>query len=282
MDHLRQMMLFRTLVDKGSFTSASEALGLSKSVLSQHLKSLEGALGTQLLQRTTRSQVLTPTGREFYRQCCDIGDRVSLAWDRARESSGTLGGSIRISLPHALMEPVSAALASLVSAHPEIEPELVTQDTQVDLVAEGVDLAIRVGKVPSSSLKQRRIGQFRETLVMAQNCSRQEHYVANSWEASQVVSHLTGPEGKQRQLSFVPKVRANDLPSVLALVRTGLGVARVPTFLLEREASLTPLLPGYTTEPVGVFAVHSYQQPPALVRAVTEAVAEKLFEKPAS
>ncbi|WP_035415853.1 LysR family transcriptional regulator [Ferrimonas kyonanensis] len=276
MDHLRQMMLFRTLVDKGSFTSASEALGLSKSVLSQHLKSLEGALGTQLLQRTTRSQVLTPTGREFYRQCCDIGDRVSLAWDRARESSGTLAGPIRISLPHALMEPVAAALAALVIAHPAIEPELVTEDTQVDLVSEGVDLAIRVGKMPSSSLKQRRIGQFRETLAMAQGCVRQDHYVANGWEASQVVCHLVGPKGEHKQLCFTPSVRAKDLPSVLALASAGLGVARVPTFLMQRQASLIPLLPGYTTEPVGVFAVHGYQQPPALVRAVTEAVAAKL------
>ena len=91
-DHLRHMLLFRTLVDAGTLTAAAEQLSLSKSVLSQHLKALEQALGVQLLQRTTRKQVLTPAGQEFYQRCADIEHLVDVAWQTARDSQQGLSG----------------------------------------------------------------------------------------------------------------------------------------------------------------------------------------------
>ena len=164
-DYLRPMAIFCKVVDCGSISGAAKELNLSKSVVSQHLKSLEQALGVQLLNRTTRRQVLTPAGRDFYQQCTRVQNISQQAWDDARQAQQQAVGSVSISAPHALIEQVVApAIGALVAEHGRISPRLNADDQRVNLIGDDIDLAIRVGRMPSSDYMQRKLGQFREVL----------------------------------------------------------------------------------------------------------------------
>lgn len=286
-DHVRHMLLFRTLVEAGSLTAAAEQLQLSKSVLSQHLKSLEQALGVQLLQRTTRRQTLTPAGQLFYQQCGDIQRQVDLAWQTARDSQQQLAGPLRITAPYALMDSVIApVIAELVAQHPQTQPSLIADDQRLDLLEHHIDLAIRVGESPDSSLRQRKIGQFSDVLAASsaymeqrpplsgENCSEHE-FIANAWQGSK--SRLTLYRGEKQLLLDIHARRfANNLNGVLALARAGAGIAYIPEFVAASEPALQTLLPGFRSDAVNVYALHPYQPLPRLVRHAIEEIERHL------
>ena len=286
-DHLRHMMLFRTLVDAGTLTAAAEQLGLSKSVLSQHLKALEQALGVQLLQRTTRKQVLTPAGQEFYRRCCEIERQVDSAWQTARDNQQGLSGPIRITAPYALMDAVVApAIAALVAQHPEIQPDLIAEDKQLNLLEQRIDLAIRVGESPDSSLRQRKLGEFSDVLAASEGYLRSrpaltrdsagEHeFIRNAWQGQTSELNLSnGTESHTIQLRASRS--ANNLNAVLALARAGAGLAYIPGFILEREAGLTEAMAGFSSSAVNVYALHPYQPLPKLVQHSIDGIEQQL------
>ncbi|CAA0097780.1 HTH-type transcriptional regulator PgrR [BD1-7 clade bacterium] len=286
-DYLRHMMLFRVLVESGSLTAAAEQLSLSKSVLSQHLKALEVGLGVELLHRTTRRQSLTPAGRDFYQACCDIEFKASQAWQQAQASQDHLSGSIRITAPHALMNPIVApAMIELTKNNLDIVPELIAEDRQVDLIAANIDLAIRVGRMPDSNLKQRKIGEFNETLVTSSTINKEldvtnasdMRYIANEWEAPNVHHTLHHRDGRQKTWRFKRTIKANNIETVMLMVKQGLGTACVPEFLCGPNSGLTALVEGFRKIDVSVYAVHAYQsgRAPALVDAAIEIISSNM------
>ena len=170
MNRLRQMSVFAHIVEAGSITAAAESLQLSKSVVSQHLKSLETDIGVALLKRTTRRQTLTTAGEKFYEQCRKLNDVANSAWTEAQDSLREPQGKVRITAPNALMGAlVAPAIGELLSRYPKLEPELISSDSQLNLFEDNIDLAIRVGRSPQSNVKQRRIGEFRDVLCMSQS-----------------------------------------------------------------------------------------------------------------
>ncbi|WP_298439408.1 LysR family transcriptional regulator [uncultured Ferrimonas sp.] len=282
-DHLRQMMLFQALVERGSITAAAEQLQLSKSVLSQHLKQLETALGVQLLQRTTRRQNLTPAGQAFYQRCCDIQQQAQAAWQDAQQQQQQLSGSVRLTAPQALIEPiVQQVLAPLLQAHPQLQPQVIAADERLGIVDQQLDVAVRVGALADSSMKQRRIGQFRELLVaspaylqqrpaVSESAASTHHYIANAWQG-RLVQHQLWHQDHDTQLTlkFSPSRLANNLSTVVALATAGAGLAYLPEFVLAQQPQLQPALAGYFGKPVPVYALHAYQQPPARVAALLQ------------
>jgi len=158
MNRLRQMSVFAYIVETGSITAAAESLDLSKSVVSQHLKSLETELGIILLKRTTRRQALTSAGKHFYKSCKELNQVANHAWLEAQETLTVPQGHIRITAPNALMETlVTPVIGKLLQQYPKLELELISNDHHLDLLSAGIDLAIRVGASRESMLKQRRV-----------------------------------------------------------------------------------------------------------------------------
>ena len=102
MSRLRQMSVFAHIIEAGSITAAADSLKISKSVVSQHLKSLETELGVPLLKRTTRRQTLTAAGERFYEQCRRLNDVADTAWTEAQETLQEPQGKVRITAPNAL------------------------------------------------------------------------------------------------------------------------------------------------------------------------------------
>lgn len=154
MNRLRQMSIFAHIVEQGSVSTAADKLELSKSVVSQHLKMLEQELGITLLKRTTRRQSLTEIGEQFYQSCKNINLIADTAWDNTRQHQTEPSGRIRITAPHALMDTLIApVIADLIKLYPKLRPELINDDQRLDFMQHDIDLAIRVGHSPDSTLK---------------------------------------------------------------------------------------------------------------------------------
>ncbi|MGF1702587.1 LysR family transcriptional regulator [Photobacterium makurazakiensis] len=302
MNYLRHMAVFAKVVEKGSISAAADALSLSKSVVSQHLKTLENELGIILLVRTTRRQTLTPAGVAFYEKCQQMNQLAQDAWEVAKESQLTPTGTVTITAPHALMSSIVApAIGELVSVYPAIIPHLIADDGRLDLIEHSIDFAIRVGESPSSSYKQRRLGEFRDVLCASHDYMRRSNtvlgysntiaedlqqldYVANVWQGKYVVHQLFHSSRKDGLTVVLHPTRfADSLPTALALIESGAGIGIVPEFLFEplaQEGKLTSVVDGAYLMPTNVYAIHAFQSSmPLLVRLCIDAIEARLATK---
>lgn len=300
--YLRHMMVFNTVVESGSISAGAEQLGISKSVVSQQLQTLEKALNVELLKRTTRRQVLTPAGKAFYLQCQQISDIGKQAWSDAHNTQQQAIGNISISAPHALMDSIIApAIGRLVSLHPEITPSLYAQDQRVHLLAEQIDLAVRIGQLKDSELKQKRIGSFVDHLCVSKTYLQHQglsidaiqrdpslceslHYIANTWQGNTIrhkLTHVTDKSSclvKQRPTRF-----ANSVNSVLRMVQQDAGLALIPQLILaqlkEHEKNeLVIITSKYQLTPEPIYALHAYSQStPFVVQLCIQAITEAML-----
>lgn len=299
--YLRHMVVFAHVVEGQGISAAAEKLNVSKSVVSQQINALEQELGVSLMNRNTRSQVLTDAGEAFYEHCRKISQVATSAWETARESQQLAKGSIRISAPNALVEPIVApAISRLVGQHEDIIPTLLCNDNRVHLIEENIDLAIRVGGMPSSDYKQRKLGSFSDLLcaspgyleqrgITQQWLSKQGrsaiavNYVANSWQGNHIKHRLTHRKsGKSLLLNFRANRMCNSLPAVIEMARAGCGLAFIPDFIFnryERTKQLTAVMPDYRCESATIYAVHAYgSNVPTLVRLAIETIGKQVAE----
>lgn len=290
MNQLRHMSVFAHIVETGSITAAAESLQLSKSVVSQHLKALEQGLGITLLQRTTRKQVLTAAGKDFYEHCKTLNQVADLAWQQAQEVLETPKGRIRITAPNALMETlVAPAIAQLMKEHPLLKPELISSDRQLDLITEGIDLAIRVGQSIDSDIKQRRIGEFRDVLCSSRDFLPHENinqapYIANSWQGQNIRHELKSDRaGHQDSLLFTGEASCitNSFNTCLTLINSGAGIGLIPDFILNSSAEyLLPVFPDYHLPMNPIYALHTFRnQVPLNVSLCLSAIEQELVGK---
>ncbi|WP_448550961.1 LysR family transcriptional regulator [Thalassotalea montiporae] len=284
MNKLRHMSIFAQIVESGSITEAAALLQLSKSVVSQHLSALENDLGVLLIKRTTRKHTLTDAGRAFYHSCQEINKLTEHAWQQAQESLISPQGKIRITAPNALMDIIIApAIGELIRKHPLLEPELISCDTPVDLLAENIDIAIRVGGSSASNIKQRRIGQFRDVLcgsteLLRKSDASQAKYIANHWQGQQIEHRFIDENGKTVCFEATAHCRANSFYTCLTLLKQGTGIGLIPDFHFYQSASqLQKVFPHLQLEANPVYALHTYDRYlPAGIKACIKAIEQQL------
>jgi DNA-binding transcriptional LysR family regulator len=166
MDRLAALEIFVRVVDTGSFSAAARDRGIGQPAVSKAVVQLETWLGVSLLLRSTRNVVPTEAGRTFYERARRTVEEAEEAVRAARGSGCGLSGKLRVStsvcfgrlhvIPH---------LSALLAEHPDLEVELVLDDRQVDLVNEGIDVALRMGPMPDSNMVARRIAEGRRVVV---------------------------------------------------------------------------------------------------------------------
>ncbi|MBT9384402.1 LysR family transcriptional regulator [Pseudooceanicola sp. CBS1P-1] len=270
MDMLNVMTTFVRVAQAGSLSAAGRDLGLSQSAVSQQIAALERHLDARLLRRTTRQMTLTEAGEAFFQRARRILEAVAEAREAASGQSGALRGPLRIHAPVGLGQAqIAEAAISFQKHHPEVVPELILDDRIADLTAEGIDVAIRFGSLPASSLVARRLGTLTRVLV-----------AAPSYLARHGVPADIGELGRHRQVRFngapggdmipllgpqglvevpVPTVfKANNAHALnLALIAgLGLGGAQMP--LVRRalaEGRLVRVLPGVAYPALEVHAL---------------------------
>ena len=298
MDKFDDLQAFVTVVDAGSFTAAAERLGVAKSAVSRRVSELEDRLGVQLLRRTTRRLNLTDTGQAFY----EHGSRILADLDEAEsavlQQHGELRGSLKVALPLSFgVRHMCAPIAEFSRRHPRVEFDLDLNDRRIDLLAEGVDLAVRIGRLRDSSLIARRLFDAR-TVVCAAPSYLDRHGVPETPEdlaghRCLLYSNIPDPTrwvwrdstGQQHDVRVHAALLASSGDFLLAAAIQGLGIAVEPTFTAGEAISrgdLVPLLTEYQWPVSPAWAVYpptrhlSYR-----VRAFIDYLAEHFSGTPA-
>lgn len=292
MDRLRELEAFVAVVDAGSFVGAAKRLRTSKAATSRAVQALEERLGARLLHRTTRRLSLTDEGRGYHARAKTVLQDLAEADGLARRRSATPVGRLRVSAPQSYGVIVLAPLwAKFLGRYPELELELTLSDRLVDLVEEGVDAAIRISRLPDSTLISRRLGEERMRLCaskayLARNGTprrledlARHRTLAYAYWASGDSWHFETPDGP-RSVTVRPSLRTNSGDTcVEAAVRHG-GVILQPDFLVRehlRAGALVELLPEYRGPSFGVFAVYpSRAHLPGKVKALVDFLGTEL------
>ena len=268
-ENYRSLAVFVAVADAGSLSAAGRRLKLSTSVVSHHLSRLETRQGVKLFFRSTRAMSLTPEGRA----ALDPARRMVAAGEEALDALGADNeepvGALRITMP-AFGEQVRLrqVLWDFAKQHPQVAISLHSSDMPADLVKEGFDLAIRLGTLADSSLRSRRIAEFRRVLVASPEYlagqppirAPQDLTVCDFIAVSQISGAVT-LQNESRSVTIDPeKVRleVSTIASAKSAILAGLGLWHLPLGEVEDEIAsgrLIHVLPDWTLPVLGIYAV---------------------------
>lgn len=265
----RALAIFVAVADAGSFSGASRRLRLSTSVVSHHISRLEKKLGVSLFFRSTRSLSLAPEGNAILEHARKMVQAGEAALDVLGGAGDQPVGALRISVPaFGYSNKVHQSIWSFAAKQPMVALSINYSDARADLVKDGYDLALRLGVLPDSSLKCRRIGDLHRIMVCAPSYLAKRKEV-NSLEAlnecefisvSMIPDSFSLLQG-DNVINFEPENVRLEVDSVAAAksaILAGLGVRQLPLDDIEEEladGSLVRLLPEWSSPVVGVYAV---------------------------
>lgn len=267
MDRIVAMQVFCKVVESGSFVMAAERMDLSTSAVSRLVVQLESHLQTRLLNRTTRQISLTDEGRSYYERCVQLLLELEEIEDAMAHTSQALRGQLRLTLPISFGDYLAPALAQFSQEHPQLKLEVNLSDQQIDLIEEGLDLAIRVGHLGSQNLVARRLGQT-QLLICAAPQYLAQHGTPK--QPSDLLQHqcllygstewpFTLPEGQTQTQPVSGQTNANNGLFLRELAIAGAGITMAPDFLLAdavRDGRLIPILADYPSPPLPIYAVY--------------------------
>ena len=295
-DRLLAMSVFAKVVEHGSFARAAERMDLSTSAVSRHVADLEAHLNTRLLNRTTRRISLTESGHAFYERTLQLLADLEEAEAIAASSTATPRGTIRLSCSINFgVRALAPAIGAFQVRHPEVLFDVAVSDRFVDLVEEGMDLAIRIGDIGNPNLIARRIGEIRLITcaspaylkqhgtprrpdeLVRHNCLTYEYASArNVWA-------FRGKDGSDIKVRITGSVHGNNGELLAAIATEGIGICRAPDFTLNpliRAGKLLPILKNVEPDPYPVYAVYpSRRHLSAKVRAFVDFLTERFSGK---
>jgi DNA-binding transcriptional LysR family regulator len=294
MQDLNDLYFFVQVVDHGGFAAAGRALGVPKSRLSRRIAVLEERLGVRLLQRTTRRLAVTELGQAYYTHCKAMLVQAEAAQEAIDRSRAEPSGVVRMTCPVTLLEAtVGDMLADFLALHPQVELHLEATNRRVDVVGEGVDLAIRVRPPPleDSDLVLRVLGDRAQCLVASPG-------LLAALGTPQVPADLTrfpslelgtpqqratwtlvGPDGAVASIEHQPRLITRGMLALRSAAIAGVGIVQLPTMILGEpfeRGELVRVLPGWAPRPEIMHAVFPSRRGllPS-VRALVDYLAER-------
>lgn len=261
MQDLNDLFYFAQVVEAGGFTAAGRQLGIPKSRLSRRIAELEERLGTRLLQRTTRQLKLTAVGERYLHHCQAMLLEAEMADEVVASMSSEPRGRLRVSCPVALAHAfLPEVISRFLAQYPLVQLDMVLLNRRVDLISEGIDVALRVRDLGDEdpALVTRRLRQAQMQLVAAPGFA--DHIrepaelaslpVLGAAEADRLVHlRLHGPDGRQAEVALEPRLAIDDFVVRNAAVRAGLGFTALPSMFCEEELArgeLVRLLPDWS------------------------------------
>ncbi len=292
MDFLGPMRTFVRVVEAGSFTAVAAEQNTTQPTISRQVAALEGHLGARLLMRTTRALTLTDDGRAFYEHALRALEAVGEAENAVGRRQAKPTGTLRLAVPVVIGRlHIVPRLARFLSRYPEVAIDLAMSDGFVDLVEQGIDLAIRVGEITDQSLVARKIGMVRRLTVASptylkakgtprtpQDLIRHDCIVytrlatGNRW-------YFESSEGPL-SVSVLGRFRVDNSEAVREGVLSGLGIAVIPAFAFSDEitrGAVKVLLKTYEPKLLPLNAIYpSRRYVPLRVRAMIDFLAQEL------
>jgi DNA-binding transcriptional LysR family regulator len=296
MDRMTSMATFVKVVESGGFSAAARSLGMSPSMVTTHVRSLEEGLAVRLLNRSTRKVSLTEAGHAYYERCLQILAEVDEAERIAQSLQSTPRGTLRLNTSVAIPPFLAPVIAEFVALYPEVSVNLTMTDRMVDLVEEGFDLAVRNMSGPDSSLIARRVATYRFVVcgspgylaargvprepadLVHHNCLVYPHSAwGNEW-------HFAGPDGEQ-SVAVSGNLQANSDNALRLAAVHGQGLALAPSFLLVDEIKsgrLVPVLTEFLQAEHAINAIYPHRRHlSAKVRSFIDLLAKHFREDPA-
>jgi len=244
MDRLDGYKLFVRVVETGSFSSAARDLGVTQPTVTRHVAALEQRLGVRLVNRNTRRLSLTEAGRIYFDRSKALLDLVAETENLAVDQRTALRGKLRIATSVAFgRRVVTPLILSFMRDHPAIEIDLRCDDAYIDLIAQGIDVSVRLGRLADSSLAARTLGFNPWTMVASpdylarrgtpsapKDLERHDVLVYSSVHGD---DHLHFQHPKQGRVSVRVRgpFRSNNLSSLIAAAREGMGIAALPLYV---------------------------------------------------
>lgn len=273
MQDLNDLFLFAQVVEHGGFAAAGRAVGIPKSKLSRRVGELEARLGVRLIQRSTRRFAVTEIGQEYYRHCVAMLVEAEAAQDVIDRTRSEPQGTVRVSCPPALVcFQVGDMIARFMAANPKVTVHLESTSRRVDLISDGIDVAIRVRFPPieQTDLVMRVLGDSEQRLVASPGCLSSLHGPAVPASLGALPSvgfgpahrehvwQLEGPDGASASVPYTPRLITDDIAQLKSAALLGVGVAQLPAMVVEKDiadGALVDILPEWRPKSGVVHAV---------------------------
>jgi DNA-binding transcriptional LysR family regulator len=297
MDRFTALAVFVKVVEAQSFAAAARDFGLSPAMVSKHVRALEERLGVRLLNRTTRRLSLTEVGRGYYERARQILADLEDADRSASDLHAAPRGTLKLNAPFSFgIRHVGPAIAGYLAAYPEVTVEVTLSDRYIDLLAEGVDVALRIGRLADSSLIARRLAPIRlVACTSADYLARRgtprtprdlaaHDCLLYTYAASAEEWHFIGPGGADEVVRVSGRLFADNGDILVSAALGGLGIALLPTFIAGEHVQagrLVTLLQGFAAPEAALYAVY----PPgrhlsAKLRSFIDFLAARFGEEP--
>ena len=275
MDQLGGMRVFCAVAELGSFTAAAQRLGMAKSMVTKHVAALEDRLGVRLLNRTTRRLSRTEAGQAYYERCRELLAEIDALDASVGALIETPRGTLRVTTPVSFgVHYLGGALASFMEHYSQVRVDLEMSDRLIDLVDEGVDVAVRIARLGDSSLVARQVSATR---VVA--CAAPAYLAAHGTPraAADLAGHrclayaytsggddwkAAGPGGPVT-IRVAWSMRANNADVLRTAALRAAGISLLPTFLVGQDLAaghLVEVLPDHDFGRLGIHAVYPHRR----------------------
>ena len=275
-DHASEMAAFVRVVDSKGFSAAAAGLGLTPSAVSKLVTRLETRLGVRLLQRTTRALHLTEEGEVFYAAAQHIVGEIETLEDQITGHSGTPQGLLRVTTSLAFAShQLAPVLSEFLARHPLVQLDLLPTDRVIDMVEEGIDIAIRIGRLADTSFMARKIGEDKRLICAAPSYlarhgtpRRPEELARHNCIVSRERAYLNRwafkIDGQVSEIEVGGRVAISEGEMQMQLALQGIGIARLTRLTLARairDGALVSLLDDFSAdEPVAIHAVYPHRR----------------------
>lgn len=297
MESLGDIAVFVQVVESGSFTTAAERMGISRSVVSKYVSRLEDRLGARLLNRTTRRLSLTEVGRSFYAQSRNGLRQIEDAEAEVSRLQSAPRGTLRLNVPMSFgVLHIAPAIPEFVARYPELSVDMHLDDRQLDLVEEGFDMAIRIAELPDSSLVARRLAPCRHVVCGAPGYFRlrgqprtpeelaDHNAITFQYQSSAHEWHFISPEGRNKRVAVTGSVQMNNSLALREALLNEAGLTLTPTFVVGADIQagrLQAVLTDHKALELSIYAIfpqHRHLSPK--VRAFIDFIAERFRDTP--
>lgn len=295
MDRFEEMQTFVRVAESGSLSATAERMNIAKSAVSRRLADLESRLGVQLLHRTTRRISLTDSGRGFYLQARHLLAELDEAEQSLVAGHTNLSGVLRVAAPLSFgIKHLAPMLDQFMLQHPDLQLDLKLDDRTINLLEEGIDLAIRIGHLSDSSLMARRLASVRQMVCASPAYLAQhgeplhpddlKHHAALNYSnlPDSQAWQFDMPDGSKLSVRPPTRMRANNGDVLVQAAIDNLGILVSPDFICDDAITrglLRPILAAYPQMEMPVYAIYPSQRHlPNRVRSVIDFLVQRFTE----